>query len=185
MKVLSGGNRLLVFPEGTRVDGQGLDRPHPLPLQLRGDVAVVDHTAQHPGPLRRLRQLPGHFHRPAGVEGLTIVSQTTLRRKVWEDSLKILKKQCTNLKIFDTICDATHTRQSEAAQLASQVDAMVVVGDPKSANTAHLTEICRQGCGRGFPIESGGASPRDHPTAGLQECSRLACNPDPRGLPWG
>ena len=90
----------------------------------------------------------------AGVKGLTIVSQTTLRRKVWEDSLKILKKQCTNLKIFDTICDATHTRQSEAAQLASQVDAMVVVGDPKSANTAHLTEICRQGCGRVFQIES-------------------------------
>ncbi|MDE6899959.1 MAG: 30S ribosomal protein S1, partial [Oscillospiraceae bacterium] len=50
--------------------------------------------------------------------------------------------------------DATHTRQSEAAQLASQVDAMVVVGDPKSANTAHLTEICRQGCGRVFQIES-------------------------------
>ena len=45
-----------------------LDRPHPLPLQLRGDVAIVDHTAQHPGPLRRLRQLPGHFHRPSHAE---------------------------------------------------------------------------------------------------------------------
>ena len=90
----------------------------------------------------------------AGVEGLTIVSQTTLRRKVWEDSLKILKKQCTNLKIFDTICDATHTRQSEAALLAARVDAMVVVGDPKSANTKHLTEICRLYCSRVFQIEN-------------------------------
>ncbi|MBD5161036.1 MAG: bifunctional 4-hydroxy-3-methylbut-2-enyl diphosphate reductase/30S ribosomal protein S1 [Oscillibacter sp.] len=86
--------------------------------------------------------------------GVTIVSQTTLRREVWEDSLKIIKKECTNLKIFDTICDATHTRQSEAAVLASQVDAMVVVGDPKSANTTHLTEICRRQCPRVYQIEN-------------------------------
>ena len=85
---------------------------------------------------------------------LTVVSQTTLRREIWESSLKILKKQCTNLKIFDTICDATHTRQSEAALLAARVDAMVVVGDPKSANTKHLTEICRLHCSRVFQIEN-------------------------------
>ena len=85
---------------------------------------------------------------------LTVVAQTTIRRKVWETSLKILKKRCTNLKIFDTICDATHTRQSEAALLAARVDAMVVVGDPKSANTTHLTEICGLYCDRVFQIES-------------------------------
>ncbi len=85
---------------------------------------------------------------------VTVVSQTTLRREIWESSLKILKKQCTNLKIFDTICNATHMRQSEAALLAAKVDAMVVVGDPKSANTKHLTEICRSHCARVFQIES-------------------------------
>ena len=84
---------------------------------------------------------------------LTVVSQTTLIRKVWEKSLEILKKECTNLKIFDTICSATHTRQSEAAEIAAKVDAMVVVGDPKSANTRHLTEICRSQCSRVFQIE--------------------------------
>ena len=85
---------------------------------------------------------------------LTVVSQTTLIRSVWENSLKILKNQCTNLKIFDTICSATHIRQSEAASLAAKVDAMVVVGDPKSANTKHLTEICRAYCSRVFQIEN-------------------------------
>ncbi|MDE6880822.1 MAG: bifunctional 4-hydroxy-3-methylbut-2-enyl diphosphate reductase/30S ribosomal protein S1 [Oscillospiraceae bacterium] len=84
---------------------------------------------------------------------IAVVAQTTLRREIWESSLKILKKQCTNLKIFDTICNATHTRQSEAALLAAKVDAMVVVGDPKSANTKHLTEICRLHCSRVFQIE--------------------------------
>ena len=89
-----------------------------------------------------------------GDMALTVVSQTTLIRSVWENSLKILKNQCTNLKIFDTICSATHIRQSEAASLAAKVDAMVVVGDPKSANTKHLTEICRAYCSRVFQIEN-------------------------------
>ncbi len=85
---------------------------------------------------------------------LSVVSQTTLVRSVWEKSLEILKKECTNLKIFDTICSATHTRQSEAAEIAAKVDAMVVVGDPKSANTRHLTEICRSQCARVIQIET-------------------------------
>ena len=85
---------------------------------------------------------------------ITVVSQTTQIRNVWEKSLEILKKQCTNLKIFDTICSATHMRQAEAAEISAKVDAMVVVGDPKSANTKHLTEICRIHCPRVFQIET-------------------------------
>ena len=97
---------------------------------------------------------------------LTFVSQTTLVRKVWEKSLKIIKKECTNARIFDTICNATHTRQSEAADIAAKVDVMVVVGDPKSANTKHLTEICRLHCPRVFQIET----PDELPSNALFGC---------------
>ncbi len=81
------------------------------------------------------------------------VAQTTCIRAIWESSEKILKKECTNAKIFDTICNATHRRQSEAAELAAKVDVMVVVGDRKSANTKHLTEICSERCARVVQIE--------------------------------
>ena len=91
---------------------------------------------------------------------ISVFSQTTLIRASWEKSLEILKKQCTNAKIFDTICSATHIRQSEAAQIAARADAMVVVGDPKSANTKHLTEICRSHCSRVFQIEEADELPR-------------------------
>ena len=84
---------------------------------------------------------------------LTAVAQTTCIRAIWESSEEILKKECTNVKIFDTICNATHRRQSEAAELAGQVDAMVVVGDRKSANTKHLTEICSERCPKVVQIE--------------------------------
>ncbi len=81
------------------------------------------------------------------------VAQTTCIRAVWENTLKILKKEYTNAKIFDTICSATHKRQSEAAELAARVDVMVVVGDRKSANTKHLTEISRSRCPAVYQIE--------------------------------
>ena len=84
---------------------------------------------------------------------VTAVAQTTCIRKLFETSEEILKKQCTNAKIFDTICNATHRRQSEAAEIAARVDVMVVVGDRKSANTKHLTEICLERCPRVHQIE--------------------------------
>ena len=85
---------------------------------------------------------------------LSVVTQTTCIRELFESSAKILKKECTNVKIFDTICNATHRRQAEAAFLAAKADVMVVVGDRKSANTKHLTEICKERCGRVYQIEN-------------------------------
>ena len=85
---------------------------------------------------------------------VTVVAQTTCIRELFETSWKILKKECTNAKIFDTICNATHKRQTEAASIAAEVDVMVVVGDRKSANTKHLTEICMKRCPRVLQIEN-------------------------------
>jgi len=77
---------------------------------------------------------------------LCMVSQTTSTEFLWKLCGKIAKKQFTNLKIFDTICRATEIRQTEAAQLSKNSQAMVVVGDPKSSNTGRLAMICREHC---------------------------------------
>ena len=84
---------------------------------------------------------------------LLVTAQTTCIRSIWEECVKFLKKQCTNAEIFDTICDATQKRQSEAANIAGRADVMVVVGDRKSANTRHLAEICSTRCARVYQIE--------------------------------
>ena len=84
---------------------------------------------------------------------LMAVAQTTYIRTLWDDCVKVLKKQCTNVKISDTICNATHKRQSEAAEIAAKSDVMVVVGDRKSANTKHLTEICSARCPVVYQVE--------------------------------
>ena len=77
---------------------------------------------------------------------ITIVAQTTQTSGNFTECCEKLKKRCTNLKISDTICLATSTRQEEAKVLSSQCGAMVVIGGRHSANSLHLAEICSAAC---------------------------------------
>ena len=82
-----------------------------------------------------------------------IVAQTTINRKTWDICIEIIKKQCTNAKIFGTICNATDERQAEARLLAGKSDIMIVIGDRKSSNTKRLYEISTSLCDRVLYIE--------------------------------
>lgn len=86
------------------------------------------------------------------AKAITVVSQTTSSAAIWNPCREKLKKECTNLEIFDTICKATCKRQSEAQSLAEQCDAMLIIGDPKSSNTNRLAELCRAHCPLVFHI---------------------------------
>ena len=77
---------------------------------------------------------------------ITMVVQTTQTRSNFTECASFLKKRCTNLQIFDTICGATSMRQEEAAKLAAECDAMVVIGGKHSANSVHLSVICSELC---------------------------------------
>ncbi len=77
---------------------------------------------------------------------LILAAQTTQNLEEWKKSLKIVKKDCTNSKFFDTICSVTEIRQTEARQLAADSDLMVVVGGRQSSNTAKLYKICKEAC---------------------------------------
>ena len=79
---------------------------------------------------------------------ICMVCQTTSTESLWKICCEIAKKQFTNLKIFDTICKATESRQGEAAKLSEVCQAMVVVGDTHSSNTGRLAMICREHCDR-------------------------------------
>jgi 4-hydroxy-3-methylbut-2-enyl diphosphate reductase len=48
----------------------------------------------------------------------------------------------SELRVVNTVCDATRKRQQAALELAKQVDMVVVVGGRSSANTQRLAEIC-------------------------------------------
>ncbi|MBQ8339847.1 MAG: 4-hydroxy-3-methylbut-2-enyl diphosphate reductase [Clostridia bacterium] len=75
-----------------------------------------------------------------------MVAQTTQKLTEWKKSQKILEKVSTNALIFDTICNVTDLRQTEAASLSRMCDGMIVIGGKESSNTTKLFEICRAHC---------------------------------------
>ncbi|MBR3895009.1 MAG: 4-hydroxy-3-methylbut-2-enyl diphosphate reductase [Clostridia bacterium] len=75
-----------------------------------------------------------------------LAAQTTQNLVNWQKSQQKIKKLYTNTIIFDTICNVTELRQTEAAELAASCDFMVVIGGRESSNTAKLYEICREKC---------------------------------------
>lgn len=80
----------------------------------------------------------------ASEKSVICVSQTTFSTEEWKKCEKILKKVCTNCKIFDTICSATSERQAEALALAKECDAMLVIGGRHSSNTCKLKDVCSE-----------------------------------------
>ena len=75
-----------------------------------------------------------------------MVAQTTQNLTEWKKCQKLLKKVFTNALIFDTICNVTDSRQTEAAALAKVSDGMIVIGGKESSNTQKLFDICRGIC---------------------------------------
>ena len=138
--------------------------------ELEGALPVIIGTRSHPEVVG-IAGWCGHcliFENPEEVQkwaesGQTpadqpihMVCQTTSTESLWKKCGEIAKKQFTNLKIFDTICKATEFRQSEAAQLSKNCQAMVVVGDTHSSNTGRLAMICREHCDRVVLVDNAG-----------------------------
>ena len=86
---------------------------------------------------------------------LAIVAQTTYTIIVWEKCLKEIPENDSDIVIFDTICNATEKRQSDARELAEKSDLMLVVGGRHSSNTVKLSEVCSKYC-KVFHIENAG-----------------------------
>lgn len=84
---------------------------------------------------------------------LAIVAQTTYNIVVWDECLNVIPKNDPNIEITDTICSATDTRQSDAAELAKDSDIMLVVGGRHSSNTVKLYEVCSRYC-KAYHIEN-------------------------------
>ncbi len=93
-----------------------------------------------------------------------IVAQTTQSF----ENLKNVVCECLlrggEIRVFNTICDATAVRQEEAKKLAGKVDCMLVIGGFNSANTRRLLEVCAELQPRTYHIET--AAERVGVTAG-------------------
>jgi 4-hydroxy-3-methylbut-2-enyl diphosphate reductase len=122
----------------SRLTGEGYDvivvgeKDHP---EVKGLISYGNKQVRVVSGLMELADMPR-------VKRLGIVAQTTLPMEKLEDVVRFCLHKATEIKVFNTICNATSTRQAESAALAKQVDVMVVVGGKNSANTRRLAEVC-------------------------------------------
>lgn len=77
---------------------------------------------------------------------ICIVSQTTFNYNKFQDLVEIFLEKSYDVSVANTICSATEKRQTEAKQIAKEVDVMIVIGGTRSSNTKKLYEICKKEC---------------------------------------
>lgn len=131
-------------------------------LLAEGYQVIVVGEAGHPEVEGTLGHAPsalviGSSTELQGVEvgrRVGVVVQTTLARSVLREVVDALVGRCAELRVMDTICEATSDRQQAAARLAEESDVMLVIGGRNSANTTHLVQICVEHCSRTHHIES-------------------------------
>jgi len=87
-------------------------------------------------------------------EKVCIVSQTTFNYNKFQELVEIIQKKGYDIVVLNTICNATEERQTEAAEIASEVDTMIVIGGRHSSNTQKLFEICKKECENTYYIQT-------------------------------
>lgn len=90
----------------------------------------------------------------SGDKEISLVSQTTFNHKKFNKVVEIFKEKGYNISVYNTICNATEERQREAASIAKQVDAMIVIGGKNSSNTQKLFDISKKECANTYYIQT-------------------------------
>ncbi len=85
---------------------------------------------------------------------LLVVAQTTFNYKKFEQLVEIFRKKGYDILVFNTICNATQTRQQETKQLAQESDAMIIIGGTQSSNSRKLFEIASKECENTYYIQT-------------------------------
>lgn len=132
-------------------------------LEREGYAIVIVGEEDHPEVL----SVTGNLHQPVTVVPGTgdskvltvdgkigVVCQTTQPLEHLRAVVDALLPRSRELRVFNTICEATFERQESALELASHVDVMLVVGGKNSANTRRLRELCRDAGRDAYHIET-------------------------------
>jgi len=71
------------------------------------------------------------------------IAQTTKQKELYSEIISTLMTKYKEVRVFNTICDATFENQEAANELSKEVDIMIVIGGKNSSNTKQLFYICK------------------------------------------
>ena len=85
---------------------------------------------------------------------VAVVSQTTKKPEDFAKIVTALMSTRKEIRVFNTICNATFENQDAASDLAKEADVMIVIGGKHSSNTKQLHSICERDCKESYLIEN-------------------------------
>ena len=98
---------------------------------------------------------------PSDIENLVFknnkiatVAQTTKKKEKYLEIVNALILKNKEVRVFNTICDATFENQDAARDISIKADIMIVIGGKSSSNTKQLHSICLENCKDSYLIEN-------------------------------
>jgi 4-hydroxy-3-methylbut-2-enyl diphosphate reductase len=119
-------------------------------------VCIIGHE-DHPE-IKGVRSYAGEKHvvvddmdrstweRVPHTKKIGVLSQSTILPHKLEEFAAFCLRRCHDLRVVNTVCPVTLTRQDNSVKLAREVEAMIVVGGKNSSNTRELAVKCREIC---------------------------------------
>ena len=85
---------------------------------------------------------------------IACVAQTTKKKETYLEIINELILKNKEVRVFNTICDATFENQDAARDISRKADIMIVIGGKSSSNTKQLHSICLENCPNSYLIEN-------------------------------
>ena len=82
------------------------------------------------------------------------IAQTTKNKEEYLEIVNELILKHREVRVFNTICDATFENQDAANELSNDVDIMIIIGGKNSSNTKQLHKICLKNCESSYLVEN-------------------------------
>lgn len=86
-------------------------------------------------------------------EKVALVAQTTRKIDEYMDVANYLIARHKEVRVFNTICNATFENQDAVKKLSKEADVMIIIGGKNSSNTKQLFSISQDNCADSYHIE--------------------------------
>ncbi|MCK9372409.1 MAG: 4-hydroxy-3-methylbut-2-enyl diphosphate reductase [Sulfuricurvum sp.] len=87
-------------------------------------------------------------------EKVAVVAQTTRKIEEYQQIVGRLMANHKEVRVFNTICNATFDNQDAVRKLSQEADVMIIIGGKNSSNTKQLHSIAKDFCSDSYYVES-------------------------------
>ena len=119
------------------------DEAHP---EIKGVKSYATHGARVVTSVEELENIKFN-------ERIALIAQTTRKVEEYIEIANYLIPRHKEVRVFNTICNATFENQDAVRKLSKKADIMIVIGGKNSSNTKQLFSIAKKNCPNSYHIE--------------------------------